>query len=267
MSLAANSTGLLSFLQGPAEEPAPGEEAPGNTVPATASADMEPADRARVVLELEKFLQRTLCFRAANRAGPSGVSAASKLARSSVRSRSSEEWTETERMGAFVLIAARMDAERVAKKAEREAAEAKHQLGTVMQQLSFAEKRLKQTQKALLKAEDAAQKSGGKEKEQSPFDDDDDEKEQEEKEDAKEDGALPSKKTPIRGPVPYVSVHWACNVVLSWLGNQNVALHVRLGVATIAAAAALWLCRGVFLLCRGITRWGASSSLRGLRGS
>ena len=42
-----------------------------------------------------------------------------------LRSRNGEEWTESEKMGAFVLVAARIDAERRAKKAELDVIDAK----------------------------------------------------------------------------------------------------------------------------------------------
>jgi len=42
-----------------------------------------------------------------------------------LRSRNGEEWTESEKMGAFVLVAARIDAERRAKKAELDVLDAK----------------------------------------------------------------------------------------------------------------------------------------------
>jgi len=68
------------------------------------------------------------------------------------------------------------------------------------------------------------------------------------------------RRNPPPPPPPYISLQWAFDIVVTWLGNQSVALHVKLGVATIAAAAAIWLCRGVFLMCRGVSKWGKLSS-------
>merc|ERR1712100_137286 len=56
--------------------------------------DEDVSEGAKATIQVEKLLQRTLAGRAASKAGPSGISAASKLSRSGQKSRS-EEWTES----------------------------------------------------------------------------------------------------------------------------------------------------------------------------
>jgi len=125
--------GVLSFLHQPSME---NEEGKHDTTPPMMTNSQQENERAKVVLEMDRFLQRTLCWRAANRVGLAGVSAASKLARSLNLSSSLENWNENERLGVFVLIAAKLDAERKATAAAKDKADAQQQLKLMMEEKS-----------------------------------------------------------------------------------------------------------------------------------
>lgn len=144
-------------------------------------------------------------------------------------------------MGAVVLVAARIDAERRAKEAELEVSRAKRQTTMVKQDLHHIERRLRHSQRALSRVSERSSRQ------------------EEEIVSLKEKlGGAASSKAPMSPRPAYVSLQWARDAVLHWMGDKNVGIHLRVGAATIAAAAALWLCRGVFLMWRGLWRWSRS---------
>jgi len=139
----------------------------------------------------------------------------------------------------MVLVAARMDAERRSKEADVEVSKSKRQTSMMKADMSLVERRLRHSQRALGRLSERCLRQ---------------EAEIVALKDA-HDGDNGPTKAPVSPRPAYVSLQWCRDAVLHWMGDKSVGIHLRIGAATIAAAAALWLCRGVFLMWRGIFRW------------
>lgn len=229
------SMGLLTFIGGGAESSTHSAEEEKEAL----AASLKAAPRAQVVAELEKFLQRTLCWRAASRSGTAGVKSADKLSRSSSLSRS-PDWPAMEKAGAFVLVAARMDAERRAAKAEGAATEAQRKMAVTQKELTDCEGRLRNLQRLLRKlSQRCALHESAAHADSCPLC----------KSIAAEGdgGDLPPTAMELGGPWGVVR-----DMAMGWFCNPDVPVPKRIGAGSLCAVAALWLCRGVFLVCRGL---------------
>jgi len=153
-------------------------------------------------------------------------------------------------MGAFVLVAARIDAERRAKQAELNVTDAKAATNVARHEISHLERRLRHSQRALSRVSERCRRQedeiGNLEREL---------KDATSRSGVFTDLPIPQPLHPRGGGMYWGGpLHWAREAILHFIHNQSIGLHVRVGISALATAAALWLCRGVFLACRGIYR-------------